>query len=245
MTNKIALVTGGSTGIGAATAKHLADDGFKVLITGRNEKTLKESAAEHDNIDWLISDVSTPDDVKKTVAHIKNTYKRLDVLVNNAGIATPVPFEQITLDHYDDIFNINVRGLIDMTLTSLPLLKESKGNIINIASIVADDPFSGFSIYSASKGAVITLTKGLAKELAEYGIRVNAISPGPIATPLFDKMDLSEQEQEGMGESIKEMVPLGRFGTPEEVATAVAFLASDKASYVTGAQYKVDGGIAA
>jgi NAD(P)-dependent dehydrogenase (short-subunit alcohol dehydrogenase family) len=245
MSQKVALVTGGSTGIGAAIAKDLADDGFKVLITGRNENTLIESAKQHDNIDWIISDVSKHDDVTKTVTHINNTYKRLDVLVNNAGVATPIPFEQIDLDHYDDIFNINVKGLIDMTLSALPLLKESKGNIINIASIVADDPFPGFAIYSASKGAVITLTKGLAKELAEFGIRVNAISPGPIATPLFNKMGLSEQEQEGMGESIKDLVPLGRFGTSEEVATAVAFLASEKASYVTGAQYKVDGGIAA
>ncbi len=245
MSYKVALVTGGSTGIGAAVAKNLAEDGFKVLITGRNENTLIESAAQHDNIDWVISDVSKHADVTKTITHIKNTYKRLDVLVNNAGVATPIPFEQITLEHYDDIFNINVRGLIDMTLRSLPLLKESKGNIINIASIVADDPFPGFSIYSASKGAVITLTKGLAKEFAEYGIRVNAISPGPIETPLFNKMGLSEEEQEGMGESIKGLVPLGRFGTSEEVASAVTFLASDKASYVTGAQYKVDGGIAA
>jgi NAD(P)-dependent dehydrogenase (short-subunit alcohol dehydrogenase family) len=245
MTQKVALVTGGSTGIGAAIAKDLADDGFKVLITGRNENTLIESASQHDNIDWIISDVSKHDDVVKTIAHIERTYKQLDVLVNNAGIATPIPFEQITMEHYDDIFNINVRGLIDVTLTSLHLLKESKGNIINIASIVADDPFPGFSIYSASKGAVVTLTKGLAKEFAEFGIRVNAISPGPIATPLFNKMNLSEQEQEGMGESIQNMVPLGRFGTSEEVSSAVAYLASDKASYVTGAQYKVDGGIAA
>ena len=245
MTQQIALVTGGSTGIGSAIAKQLAEDGFKVLITGRNEKTLVESAAQHDNIDWIISDVSKHDDVIKTAEHISKVYKRLDVLVNNAGVATPIPFEQITLDHYDDIFNINVRGLIDMTQAALPLLKESKGNIINIASIVADDPFAGFAIYSASKGAVITLTKGLAKELSGYGIRVNAVSPGPVATPLFDKMGLSEEEQTGMGESIESMVPLGRFGTPDEIATATSFLASAKASYVTGAQYKVDGGIAA
>ena len=245
MTQKTALVTGGSTGIGAAIAKHLADEGFKVLITGRNEKTLVESSSQHDNIDFIISDVSKHDDVVKTVEHISNIYGRLDVLVNNAGVATPIPFEEISLQHYDDIFNINVRGLIDMTQASLPLLKESKGNIINIASIVADDPFAGFTIYSASKGAVITLTKGLAKELSGFGIRVNAVSPGPIATPLFDKMGLSEEEQSGMGESIQDMVPLGRFGTPDEIATAVAFLASEKATYVTGAQYKVDGGIAA
>jgi len=245
MSLKVALVTGGSTGIGAAIAKKLAEDGFKVLITGRNENTLTESAAQHENIDWIVSDVSKHDDVTKTVTHINNTYKRLDVLVNNAGVATPIPFEQISMEHYDDIFNINVRGLIDMTQTSLALLKESKGNIINIASIVADDPFAGFSIYSASKGAVITLTKGLAKELASHGIRVNAVSPGPIETPLFDKMGLSEEELEGMGESIQQMVPLGRFGTPDDIAYAVAFLASDKANYVTGAQYKVDGGIAA
>ncbi len=245
MSQKVALVTGGSTGIGAAIAKQLAEDGFKVLITGRNEKTLAETATQHDNIDWIISDVSNHDDVVKTVAHISKNYKKLDVLINNAGVATPIPFEQITMEHYDDIFNINVRGLIDMTHTSLSLLKESKGNIINTASIVADDPFPGFSIYSASKGAVITLTKVWAKEFADHGIRVNAVSPGPIATPLFGKMGLSEQEQEGMGESIKGLVPLARFGTPEEVANVVSFLASDKASYVTGAQYKVDGGIAA
>ena len=245
MSQKVALVTGGSTGIGAAIAKHLAEDGFKVLITGRNEKTLSESATQHENIDWIISDVSKHDDVAMTVTHIKNTYKRLDVLVNNAGIAPMVPFEQVTLEHYDHVYNVNVRGLVDMTQSSLNLLKESKGNIINIASIVADDPFTNLLIYSSSKGAVITLTKGLAKELAEHGIRVNAVSPGPIETPLFDKMDLNEKEQEGMGESIKEMVPLGRFGVPDEIATTVAFLASEKASYITGAQYKVDGGIAA
>lgn len=154
-------------------------------------------------------------------------------------------YEQFTLEHYDEVYNVNVRGLIDMTHASLVLLKESKGNIINIASIVADDPFQNMVIYSSTKGAVVTLTKGLAKELAEHGIRVNAVSPGSIETPLFDKMDLTEEEQKGMGESITKMLPLGRFGVPDEIATTVAFLASDKASYITGAQYKVDSGIAA
>lgn len=245
MSDKIALVTGGSTGIGAAIAKHLAEDGLKVLITGRNEDTLKESAAQHDNIDWIISDVSKPDDVKKTVQHIANTYKQLDVLVNNAGIAPPGPFEQITLEHYDQVYNVNVRGLVDMTLNALPLLKESKGNIINISSVAGDKPLSGFVIYSSTKGAVTNLTLGLAKELSEFGIRVNAVSPGPIETPLFDKIGLTEEEMENTSEHMNNMVLLGRFGTADEVATTVAFLASDKASYITGAQYKVDGGYGA
>ncbi|MCG8379291.1 MAG: SDR family oxidoreductase [Proteobacteria bacterium] len=245
MSNKVALVTGGSTGIGAAIAKHLAEEGFKVLITGRNENTLKESAAQHENIDYIVSDVSKPEDVKKTVEHIKSTFGQLDVLVNNAGIAPPVPFEKISLDHYDQVYNVNVRGLVDMTLNSLPLLKESKGNIVNISSVVSDRPIPGFTIYSSTKGAVTNLTMGLAKELAPMEIRVNAVSPGPIETPLFDKTGLTEDEMQHMGEQINSMVPLGRFGTADEVATTVAFLASEKAAYITGAQYKVDGGFGA
>ena len=245
MTHKVALVTGGSTGIGAAVAKHLAEAGYRILITGRNENTLTESAAQHENIDWIVSDVSKPDDVKKTLAHVASTYKRRDVLVNNAGIAPQMAFADVTPEHFDHVYNINVRGLVDVTVNALPLLKESKGNIINISSAVSDRPMQGFVIYSSTKGAVTNLSIGLAKELAEFGIRVNAVSPGPIDTPLFDKTGLAEDEMDGVGEKISQMVPLARFGNADEVASIVAFLASDKATYITGAEYRVDGGFAA
>jgi NAD(P)-dependent dehydrogenase (short-subunit alcohol dehydrogenase family) len=245
MTKKVALVTGGSTGIGAAVAIELANAKFNVLITGRNEHTLKTTAGQHENISYLVSDVSDPEAIDATIDHIRTEFGRLDVLVNNAGVAVPVPFENITPEHFDTTFNINIRGVVFMTQKALPLLKESKGNIINISSIVGDQPFPNFLIYSATKGAVITISKGLAKELAPYGIRVNAVSPGPIETPFFDKMGLDEGQKDGIEATVGRMVPLGRFGTAEEVAKTVAFLASDKASYITGAQYKIDGGFSA
>ncbi len=245
MTNKVALVTGGSTGIGAAIAKQLAENNYQVLITGRNENTLKTSAQQHTNISYLIADVGKSADVEKTVAYIKDKYGRLDVLVNNAGIAPPLPFEQFTFEHFDSVFNINVRGLVNMSHKALPLLKESKGNIINISSVVGDKPFANFLAYSASKAAVTNISMTLAKELAPFGIRVNAISPGPIATPIFDKMGMPAEQKDEMATAIGQMVPLGRFGTPDEIASAATYLASDKASYITGVQYKIDGGMSA
>lgn len=245
MSTKVALVTGGSTGIGAAVSEQLAIDGYKVVITGRNEDTLKTSAGQHENIRYFMADVSRMEDIEATVNYIQTEFDRIDVLVNNAGIAIPLPVSDITEEHFDNTFNINVRGLLFMTQKALPLLKKSGGNIINITSIVGDQPFPAFPVYSASKGAVITLTKGLAKALAEDGIRVNAVSPGPIDTPLFDKMGFDEQQKEQVSGFITGMVPLGRFGTAQEVAAVVSFLASDAASYITGAQYKVDGGFSA
>ena len=244
MSKKIALVTGGSTGIGAAIATRLAEDGFQVVITGRNEKTLKTSAGQHAAISYVIADVSEPEDVKKTVAYIKDKFGRLDVLVNNAGIAPSLPLEQVTLEHFDTLFNINVRGLVDMTLNALPLLKKSKGNIINISSVAGDKPMPGILIYSSTKGAVNTLTRGMARELASSGIRVNAVCPGPIETPIFDKMGLSKKEKAEMASNISQTVPMGRFGTADEVAATVAFLASESASYITGSLYYIDGGYA-
>jgi NAD(P)-dependent dehydrogenase (short-subunit alcohol dehydrogenase family) len=245
MTKKVALVTGGSKGIGAAIAIELANAKYNVLITGRNEDTLKTTAGQHESIGYLVADVTDPEAINATMEHIRTEFGRLDVLVNNAGVAAPVPFENITPEHFDSTFNINVRGLVFMTQKALPLLKKSKGNIINISSVAGDQPFSNFLIYSATKGAVITISKGLAKELAPYGIRVNAISPGPIETSIFDKMGFDEGQRDRLEEAIGKMVPLARIGTAEEVAKTVAFLASDQASYITGAQYKIDGGFSA
>lgn len=218
MNNKIALVTGGSTGIGAAIAARLAEDGFLVTITGRHKDTLKSSAAQHANIDYVIADVSKSDDIKKTFDHIGKMHGRLDLLVNNAGIAPPMPLADITPEHIDQVFGTNVRGLVEVTVQALPFLKKSKGNIINIASVVGDRPAPNMSIYSATKGALITLTLAWAKELAGDGIRVNVVSPGPIETPIFDKMNMDDEQKKGMAESINAMVPLGRFGSAAEVA---------------------------
>ncbi len=244
MTERVALVTGGGTGIGLASARALAEDGFKVVITGRREGVLKEATATIDGGDYIAGDVSNGADIQRTVDQVKERYGRLDVLVNNAGVAPPGPIDQADEDHYDFVFGINVKGLIGMTRAALPLLRASKGNVINISSVVDTRPIPGFSVYSASKGAVTTFSKALAKELAPEGIRVNIVSPGPIETPLFDGLDVPEEEAQAMAEHIASMVPLARFGTAEEVAGAVRYLASPAASYVTGAEYTVDGGFA-
>ncbi|MDJ0975264.1 MAG: SDR family oxidoreductase [Planctomycetota bacterium] len=243
MSDRVALVTGGSTGIGRAIANRLAADGYTVVITGRTEATLEEAAAGSDAISYVVGDVADPAAVQAAVDAVKERHGRLDLLVNNAGIAPPAPLEAVDLDHYDKIFGINVRGLIDTTIKALPLLRESKGSIINISSIVGNRPMPQFSVYSASKAAVTNLSRAWAKELAPEGVRVNIVSPGPIATPIFDKAGFSQQEQEQMGEMITQLVPMGRFGEAEEVASVVGYLASDAASYVTGAQYTVDGGM--
>ncbi len=245
MPDKVALVTGGSTGIGAAIALKLAEENYQVTITGRHENSLQKSAARHDKISYIVANVSKSEDIKQTLEHIKNNYGRLDLLVNNAGTAPPVPIEQVTLEHFDMVFNTNVRGLVDMTINALPLLKTSKGNIINISSIVGDRPLPNFSIYSATKGAVNTLTSAWAKELAVDGIRVNAISPGPIDTPLFNKMDMTDEQKADMADAINRMVPLGRFGNADDIASAALYLASADAGYITGVQFKVDGGFSA
>ena len=245
MSQKVALVTGGSTGIGRAIAKDLADGGYAVVITGRGEETLQEAAAQHEAISYVIADVTKEDDMARTFAEVEKRHGRLDLLVNNAGVATLVPLEQVTAEHIDSIFDTNVKGLVLTTLKSLPLLTASKGGIINISSVLGDNPFPGASIYSATKGAVNTLSKSWAKELAPLGIRVNIVSPGPIETPIYAKMNMPDEDAQAMAQQITSMVPLSRFGRSEEVAKVVSFLASDNASYVTGSQYLVDGGMGA
>ena len=246
-TDKVVLITGGSTGIGAAAALHFANAGARVLVTGRHEGALKASAARHPAIAYVVADVAKTADAARSIEEVRSRYGRLDVLVNNAGIAEVAALSDATVEHARRIFDINVQGLIETTRLALPLLRKAKGAIVNVGSVVADEPFANMSVYSASKAAVVALTRSWAQELALDGVRVNVVSPGPIETPIFapDKLGISAQQIEQMGASILALVPTKRFGKPEEVAHVIAFLASPGASYVTGAQYTVGGGIEA
>lgn len=241
--NKVALVTGAGSGIGRAVAERYANEGAKVLIVGRTEKSLKETAEANDNIDYFVADLTVTEDVTKIVNHLKEKYGKLDILINNAGWAPVTPIEEVTLDEYDKCFGINVRALLDMTVQSLPLIKESRGNIINMSSVIVKNGLPYMSVYAGAKAAVEMFTKVWAKELAADGVRVNAIGVGSIVTPIYGKTDLSAEGAKEHVERITRNIPMGRFGQPEDIANVAAFLGSDEANFVTGSIYGIDGGL--
>ena len=244
---QVVLVTGGSSGIGAAVARELAEAGAKVIITGRNDETLRASARQHPGISHVVADIARADEVARSLEEVRRRFGRLDALINNAGILEIVPLADASAEHVRRTFDTNVLGLIETTRAALPLLRASKGAIVNIATTIADQPFANMSVYCASKAAVLALTRSWAQELAADGIRVNAVSPGPIETPMFsaEKLGIGAPQLEQLGSTVLGLVPLKRFGKPEEVAQVIAFLASPAASYVTGAQYTVGGGLEA
>ncbi|MES1205360.1 MAG: SDR family oxidoreductase [Pseudomonadota bacterium] len=244
---QVALVTGGSTGIGAAIALELAQAGARVVITGRHEETLRASAARHPQIAYHVADAGQSGDAAGAVEEVRARFGQLDALVNNAGIFEIRTVGDAAADHVRRLWDTNVLGVVETTRAALPLLRRSRGNVVNIASIAADHPMPNASVYSATKAAVLALTRAWAKELAEEGVRVNAVSPGPIETPIFDaqKAGVTAEVLAQMGAQIRQSVPLKRFGTPEEVAKVVAFLLTPAASYVTGAQMTVGGGLEA
>jgi NAD(P)-dependent dehydrogenase (short-subunit alcohol dehydrogenase family) len=194
-----------------------------------------------------VADVSKPSDVARAIDEVKKRHGRLDILINNAAIAEIAPLAAATTEHVRRTLDVNLVGVIETTRQALPLLKESKGTIVNVTTIVADQPFANMSVYCASKAAVLALTRSWAQELAPDGIRVNAVSPGPVETPMFtaEKLGITPAALEQMGASVLELVPSKRFGKPDEVAHVIGFLASKAASYVTGAQYTVGGGMEA
>lgn len=244
--NPVVLVTGGSAGIGASVAERYARTGALVVVTGRREDALRAVARET-GATYVVADVGVPADAARAVAEVQKRHGRLDVLVNNAGIAPVAPLDHATPEHVRKIFDTNVGGLIETARAALPLLRASKGAIVNVTSTVADRPFANMSVYSASKAAVLALTRAWAKELAPDGIRVNTVSPGPIETSIFtpDKLGLPKEAIESLGSTVLGLVPMKRFGRPEEVAEVVLFLGSERASFVTGAEYTVGGGIEA
>jgi NAD(P)-dependent dehydrogenase (short-subunit alcohol dehydrogenase family) len=241
---KVALITGGNSGIGLATAKQFVNESAYVFITGRREAEL--AAAEKQigkNVTAIQGDVSNLDDLDRLFAQIKKEKGKIDIVFANAGVATYAPFGEITEDHYDSIFNINVKGLLFTVQKALPLLPDGASIILN-ASIVASKGFSSNSVYSATKAAVRSFARTWTTDLKDRRIRVNAISPGPIDTPGLSDLLASSETGEQRKKMISNTVPLGRFGRPDEIAKAVVFLASDDASYISGIELFVDGGIA-
>ena len=241
---KIALITGGNSGIGLATAKQFVSEGAYVFITGRREPELAAAVKEIGrNVTGVQGDVSNLGDLDRLFAQIKREKGKLDIVFANAGVAKYAPFGTITEEHYDSIFGINVKGLLFTVQKALPLLPDGASIILN-ASVVASKGLSANSVYSATKAAVRSFARTWTTDLKDHRIRVNAVSPGPIATAGLNELVASTGAGEERLKMISDNVPLGRLGKPDEIAKAVVFLASDDSSYVTGTELFVDGGFA-
>jgi NAD(P)-dependent dehydrogenase (short-subunit alcohol dehydrogenase family) len=241
---KVALVTGGTSGIGLATAEQFVNEGAFVFITGRHESGLAAALQEiGSHVTGVPGDASNLGDLDRLFAQIKREKGKLDIVFANAGAAKYAPIGEITEAFYDSIFNINVKGLLFTVQKALPLLPDG-ASIILTASIVASKGFPSNSVYSATKAAVRSFARTWATDLKQRRIRVNAVSPGSIDTPGLNDLLASSDVVQQRRQMISSSVPLGRLGTPMEVAKAVVFLASDDSSYITGMELFVDGGLA-
>jgi NAD(P)-dependent dehydrogenase (short-subunit alcohol dehydrogenase family) len=241
LTNKVALVTGGNSGIGYAAAAELAAQGAQVIVTGRNKEALLTAENEL-NVTGIIADQADLQSIDNLVSEVKSKFGALDIIFLNAGIASFAPLESASEAHYDSIMNVNVKGVYFTIQKLLPILNDG-GSIILNTSINASVGMPNSSVYAASKGALLSLNRVFATELASRKIRVNAVSPGPVETPLYGKLGLSKEEVEGFGSVLGDKILLKRFGQPSEIAKTVGFLASDDASFITGTEIVVDGGL--
>ena len=242
--DRIALITGGTTGIGFATAKRFLDEGAKVIITGRNAERAEVARQElGGRAEVIISDASNLNDIQNLFTQIKDTHGRLDVLFLNAGVAAFAPISELTPEEFDRQYNINVKGPLFALQAALPLLSKGSSVLFNTSAVQAKG-FPGASIYAGTKAALRTVVRVAAAELAPLGLRVNAISPGPVETPIYGKLDMPQEAVDAFAQQVVSGVPLGRFGSSEEVANVALFLASDQSSYVHGAEITVDGGFA-
>jgi len=245
LNGKIALVTGGSSGIGLATAKQFIEEGAFVYITGRRQAELDSAARSLGNQASAVrADASNLSDLDSLYEQIKQDKGRLDVLFVNAGGGSFAPIGQITEEQFDQTFNTNVKGLLFTVQKALPLIPDGGAIVLN-ASIVSVQGIPNFSVYSASKAAVRSFARGWTNDLRDRKIRVNVVSPGPIDTPGLSGLAETEAQKDALYTQLASAVPLGRVGKPEEIAKAAVFLASDDASYVAGIELFVDGGTVA
>ena len=241
---KVAVITGGNSGIGLATAQRFADEGAHVFITGRRQGELDQAVKQIGRgAVGVQGDVAKLADLDRLYATVKQQQGRIDVLFANAGAGEMLPLGSITEAHFDKMFGANVKGLLFTVQKALPLFQDG-GSIILNASVAASKGFEAFSVYCATKAAVRSFARNWMVDLKGRRIRVNAVSPGPIETPGLDNLGLSPQQLTEFKSSMVGAVPLGRMGTADEIARAVLFLASDDSSYVTGAELLVDGGMA-
>lgn len=239
---KVALITGGTTGIGAATARLFKEEGATVVATGANPRSLEAARAELPGIDVVLSDQADPAASKALADEVAARHGRIDILFVNAGVAGFSPLDQLTEADFDRQFGINVRGALFAAKAAAPHIPEG-GSIIFTASTAASIGMAGASVYSATKAAVRSLARSLGAELAPRGVRVNVVSPGPIETPIFGKSGMSAEQIAGFKSDITARVPLGRIGRPEEIAATVLFLAAD-ATFITGEEIIAGGGMA-
>ena len=240
---KVAVVTGGNSGIGLATAKRLQEEGAKVAIAGRSRKTLDDAVRSIGNgVVAVQADVAKLTDLDKLYAEVSKKLGKIDVLFVNAGVAKFAPLSETSEDGYDEVFNINIKGAYFTIQKALPFLNDGASIILN-TSVVDSKGFEGASAYSATKAALRSLARTAAAELVGRGIRVNAVAPGPIVTPIIERTGLPKEAIDQFEKETVAKVPMKRFGQPEEVAGAVAFLASQDASYITGVEINVDGGL--
>lgn len=236
--NKKALITGGNSGIGYATASLFKDRGYQVTISGRNSDKLSQAAAEL-GVEWVVADMARIEDLKMIAARFAES--GLDVLVNNAAIAAFMPIDAHTELDYEGFLNTNIRGPLALIQALLPALRKRQGCITNISSAISSNGLPNASLYAATKGAIDAFSRSLALELAPQNIRVNVVAPGAIDTPLISKLGLDENQIEAIKAHVESTIPMKRYGRPEEVAQVV--FAQAAATYVTGAIWAVDGGV--
>jgi NAD(P)-dependent dehydrogenase (short-subunit alcohol dehydrogenase family) len=241
---KVIVLTGGTSGIGRAAAIRLANQGDKVLVTGRRAGPLDETIAEHPNIAGIVADAASTDDARRTIAKAMDLWGRIDALVNNAGAGAILPLADTTADRIMDIFSVNVLGPSLLASAALPHLKARRGTIINVSSTFGHRPAAGLSHYAASKAALEHLTRCWALELAPFGIRVNAVAAGPTESgALTGMMGLTQEQAAAVKEQERARIPLGRRGVPDDVAEWIVRLAGSASEWTTGQVVAIDGGL--